>query len=70
MNRLLGAGVSSQILQHIVDGILKASTGFVSGFNAFGNKLANFKSVHSLREGTMNLVGTHDGTPVNLVGGA
>jgi hypothetical protein len=57
--------MGAQILQHIIDGILKAGAGFVGGFDPFGYHLADFKTVHTVRKGTMNFVGTHDFTPVN-----
>jgi hypothetical protein len=37
----------------------------VGGFNTFGNKLADFKTVDALCEGLMDFVGTHEETPVN-----
>jgi hypothetical protein len=37
----------------------------VGGLDPFGDQLADFKAVHSVRERTVNLVGTHDFTPVN-----
>src|ERR1035437_8841873 len=57
--------VSAQVLQHIVNRIFKAPAGLVGGFDAFGDQLADFKAIHTLREGAMDLVGTHDGTPDN-----
>jgi hypothetical protein len=39
----------------------------VGGFYPFGDELAYFKTVHSMRERTVNLVGTHNETPVSKV---
>ncbi|HEY1255279.1 MAG TPA: hypothetical protein VGF01_10895 [Terracidiphilus sp.] len=58
-------GVGTEVLQNIIDGIFKARTSLVGGFDPLGYHLADFKSVHAVREGTVNLVGTHDFTPVN-----
>src|SRR6185369_15128927 len=33
----------------------------VSGLHVFRNQLANFKTVHTLRESAVNLIRTHDG---------
>jgi hypothetical protein len=35
----------------------------VGGFHAFGDKLANFETIHSLRKSAVYLVGTHGRTP-------
>jgi hypothetical protein len=48
--------VGTQKLQGVVDGVFEPSAGLVRGSDAFGNKLAHFKSVHSLLEGTVNLI--------------
>jgi hypothetical protein len=37
----------------------------VGSFDAFGDQLADFKAVHSLRERAVYLVGTHEFTPIN-----
>jgi hypothetical protein len=37
----------------------------MGGFDPFGYHLADFKAVQSVRKGTVNLVGSHDYTPVN-----
>jgi hypothetical protein len=37
----------------------------MGGFDPFGYHLADFKAVHPVRKGTVDLVGTHDFTPVN-----
>jgi len=37
----------------------------VGSFDAFGDQLADFKAVHSLRKRAVYLVGTHDVTPNN-----
>jgi len=60
MNPTLGLLVGTQELQHIVDRIFKAAAGLMGGPYAFGNKLANFKAVHYLRERAVDLIGTHD----------
>ena len=57
--------MGAQVLQHIVDGIFKARAGLVGSFDPFGDQLADFKAVHSLRQRAVYLVGTHDFTPVN-----
>jgi hypothetical protein len=37
----------------------------MGSFDPFGDQLADFKAVHSLRQRTVYFVGTHDFTPVN-----
>jgi len=59
MKVFLGCIVGAQVLQHVVNRIFKASAGFVGGFYALGDKLANFKTIHTLRKSAVNLVGTH-----------
>jgi len=59
MKTLPGRLVGAQVLQHIVDGIFKARAGFMGGSYAFGDQLADFKAVDSLRECAVNLVRAH-----------
>ena len=47
--------VGTQKFQSVVDGVFEPSTCLVCGPHAFGNKLAHFKSVHSLLKGAMDL---------------
>ena len=59
MNASLGLTVRAQVLQHIVDRVLEAGTGFVGSTYALRYELANFKAVHSLRENAVDSFGTH-----------
>ncbi len=55
MHGLLVRFVRSQKLQGVIDGVFEPSARLVRGSYAFRNKLAHFKSVHTLLEGAMNL---------------
>jgi len=59
MQAFLGRLVGAKVLQHVIDGIFKTGPGLVRSFHAFRHKLANFKSVHPLRQGAVYLIGTH-----------
>jgi hypothetical protein len=59
MNASLGLTVRAQVLQHIVDRVLEAGTGFVGSTYALRYELANFKAVHSLRENAVDFLRTH-----------
>jgi hypothetical protein len=52
-------------LQYVVDRIFKPPAGLVRGLYPFGDKLADFKTIHSLRKCAVYLVGTHNFTPVD-----
>jgi len=60
MQAFLGRLVGAKVLQHVIDGIFKTGPGLVRSFHAFRHKLANFKSVHPLRQGAVYLIGYNE----------
>jgi hypothetical protein len=60
MQTPLGKIVRPQVLQNVVDGILKARARFVRNSYALRNQSADFKAIHSLRKRAVNLIRTHD----------
>lgn len=55
----MGSHATRYLFHYRANGILKTSAWFVEGFNAFGNQLANLKTINALPESEINLFRTH-----------
>src|SRR6185369_12837391 len=61
VHRLVSLFVLAKVVERIVNRVFKSTARLVSGLHALRNQLANFKTVHTLRESAVNLIRTHDG---------